>query len=143
MGCWIRSALVDQLLHVHRPGVRFLIAGGLGLVAIVASVVLMAADGVGGGIRWSHHSGVSAAPLLLVAGAIAAVSIAHPGGLRQTLMRFVAVLAFVAWGLAQLLSDSPAAGMLNDLAILLFVVDAGYAVASDARVLQRDPGRRR
>ena len=51
-------------------------------------------------------------------------------------MQGVAVLAFTAWGLAQLFPDSGAAGVLNDLAILLFVVDAGGAVISDAGVLR-------
>jgi hypothetical protein len=45
----------------------------------------------------------------------------------------VAALAFTAWGLAQLLPDSAAAGYLNDTAILLFVTDAAYAVASKTR----------
>jgi hypothetical protein len=81
--------------------------------------------------------------LLLVAGAIAAVSVARPARGRRALMQFVAVLAFAAWGLAQLFPDSGAAGVLNDLAILLFVVDAGFAVISDAGVLHmpRAPGR--
>jgi hypothetical protein len=35
------------------------------------------------------------------------------------------------------LPDSGAAGVLNDLAILLFVVDAGSAVIAEAGVLQR------
>ena len=116
---------------------RFLVATGLGLVAIAGSVTLVVADGLGGGIRWAHHSGVSAAPLLLVAGAIAAVSVARPAQGRHALMQLVAVLAFTAWGLAQLFPDSGAAGVLNDLAILLFVVDAGSAVITEAAVLQR------
>ena len=101
--------------------------------------MLVAVDGVGGGIRWAHHSGLSAVPLLLVAGAIAAVSIARPVRGRRLLMRLVAVLAFTAWGLAQLFPNSDAAGVLNDLAILLFVLDAGYAVIAEAGVLRR-PG---
>jgi len=143
-GRWLRSDAVDHLHDAPRPGVRLVIAAGLGLVAIGASVVLIAADGIGGGIGWAHHPGMSAAPLLLVAGAIVAVSVAHPAGRHHTLIRFVAVLAFVAWGLAQLFSGSPAAGALNDVAILLFVVDAGYAVVSDAGVprISRQAGNR-
>jgi hypothetical protein len=142
-GCWIPSGVVDLRVRPPRPGVRFLVATGLGLVAIAGSVVLVVADGLGGGIRWAHHSGVSAAPLLLVAGAIAAVSVARPVRGRRALMQFVAVLAFTAWGMAQLFPDSSAAGVLNDLAILLFVVDAGFAVISDAGMLHppRVPGR--
>ncbi len=133
---WIRSDLADQLERAGLPGVRLSVAIGLGLVSIAGSVVLVAADAVGGGIRWSHHAGASAAPLLLVAGAIVAVTVAHPVKGRRALMRFVAVLAFTAWWLAQLFPDSGAAGALNDLAILLFIVDAGCAVISDARTFR-------
>jgi peptidoglycan/LPS O-acetylase OafA/YrhL len=133
---WIGSGVVAQLVRPHRQAARLLVATGLGLVAVAGSVLLIAADGAGGGTRWAHHSGASAAPLLLVAGAIAAVSVARPAGRRRALMRLVAVLAFTAWGLAQLFPDSGAAGLLNDLAILLFVVEAGCAVISDAGVLR-------
>ncbi len=141
-GGWLLSGVVNQRFLRVRGQVRLLVAAGLGLVAIGGSVALVAADGIGGGIRWTHHPGVSAAPLLVVAGAIAAVSVAHPVGGRRELMRFVAALAFTAWGLAQLFPDAGAAGVLNDLAILLFVVDAGCAVAGDTGVLRwpRGPG---
>ena len=75
--------------------------------------------------------------MILVAGAIAAVSVARPARGRRALMQLVAVLAFTAWGLAQWFPESGAAGVLNDLAILLFVVDAGCAVITEAGVLQR------
>jgi hypothetical protein len=136
LAAWIRSDVVNQLPRAGERGARLSVAIGLGLVSIAGSVVLVAADGIGGGVRWSHHAGASAAPLLLVAGAIAAVTVAHPVKTRRAVMRFVAVLAFTAWGMAQLFPDSGAAGALNDLAILLFVVDAGCAVISDARRLR-------
>ncbi len=112
---------------------RLLAAIGLGVISVAGSILLVAMDGIGGTARWGHHAGVSAAPLLLVAGAITAVSVAHPPEGRHAFMRLVAVLAFAAWGIAQLIPGSGAAGVLNDVAILLFVVDAGCAVASDAR----------
>src|SRR2546430_3939565 len=103
---WIRSDLADQLERADLPGVRLSVTIGLGLVSIAGSVVLVAADAAGGGVRWSHHAGASAAPLLLVAAAIVAVTVAHPVKGRRALMRFIAVLAFTAWGLAQLFPDS-------------------------------------
>jgi hypothetical protein len=108
------------------------------VAAITASVLLIATDGVTGSSRWAHHPGVSAAPLLLIAAAIAAGSLAHPRQ-RQRLMPFIAALAFTAWGLAQLLPNSAAAGYLNDVAILLFVTDAAYAVAASARSAAPEP----
>lgn len=74
--------------------------------------------------------------LLLVAAAITVVSIAHPPNGRHGLMRLVAVLAFVAWGIAQLALDPAVAGALNDAAILLFVTDAVCVVVPDARAGQ-------
>ena len=93
-----RSGVADQRPRTGAAGARLAVAIGLGLVSIAGSVVLVAADGIGGGVRWSHHAGASAAPLLLVAGAIAAVTVAHPVKTRRALMRVLAVLAFTAWG---------------------------------------------
>jgi hypothetical protein len=129
--------VVDQPQRKDAPHVRLLVAIGLGLISIAASVLLLTADGIGGSTRWAHHAGVSAAPLLLVAGAIAAVSVAYPPRGRHLFMRLVAVLAFTAWGTAQLFPDSAAAGALNDVAILLFVIDAASIVISDARTLRQ------
>lgn len=129
--------VVDQPQHAHPPRARLSVAIALGLTSLAASILLLAADGIGGSVRWTHHAGASAAPLLLVAGAIAAVSAAHPPTGRHGVMRLVAVLAFTAWGTAQLFPASAAAGALNDLAILLFVIDAGCAVIWDARTLRQ------
>lgn len=125
-----------QLLrHVDGPRIRIFAAISLAVISIAGSILLVVTDGIGGTVRWTHHSGASAAPLLLVAGAITAVSIAHPPQGRHALMRLVAVLAFAAWGTAQLVRDSSVASALNDVAILLFVTDAGCAAISDARAL--------
>ena len=105
---------------------------GLGVLAIIASALLIATDAITGSSHWAHHPGISAAPLLLIAAAIAAGSLAQPPH-RRRLMPFLAALAFTAWGLAQLFPSSAAAGYLNDAAILLFIADAAYAVAANAR----------
>jgi hypothetical protein len=103
------------------------------VAAITVSALLMATDAITGSSQWAHHPGISAAPLLLIAAAIAAASLAQPPHQRRRLMPLIAALAFTAWGLAQLLPGSSAAGYLNDTAILLFVTDAAYAVAANAR----------
>jgi hypothetical protein len=110
------------------------------VTAVTASVLLIATDAITGSSRWTHHPGISAAPLLLIAAAIAAGSLAHPQQ-RRRLIPLIAALAFTAWGLAQLLPSSAAAGYLNDTAILLFVTDAAYAVASNARNAPSAPSR--
>jgi len=128
---------VDQTQQGASPRIRLSAAVALGVASIGLSILLISADGIGGSVRWAHHAGVSAAPLLLVAGGIAAVSLAHPRTARHGVMRLVAVLAFTAWGLAQLFPNSAAAGALNDVAILLFVIDAGIAVISDSRTIRQ------
>lgn len=128
---------VDQSQQAAAPRVRLLIAIVLGVTSIGVSILLISADGIGRSVQWSHHAAASAAPLLLVAGAIAAVTVAHPPKARHGLMRFVAVLAFSAWGMAQLFANSAAAGALNDVAILLFVIDGGIAVIADSRTIRQ------
>jgi hypothetical protein len=129
--------IVNRSQQAAAPRVRLSAALALGVISIGVSILLISADGIGRSVQWSHHAAVSAAPLLLVAGAIAAVSVAHPPMARHGLMRLVAVLAFSAWGMAQLFPDSAAAGALNDVAILLFVIDAAIAVISDSRTIRQ------
>jgi hypothetical protein len=119
------------------PRFRLAVAVGLGTLSIAGSLLLVVTDGVNASVHWTHHAGLSAAPLLLVAGAIAAMSIAHPPAWRRLVMRLVAMMAFAAWGLSQLFAGSVAAGLLDDAAILLFVLDAGSAVIADARTRLR------
>jgi hypothetical protein len=113
---------------------QYFIATGLGVIAVGGTVVLAATDVIRGSAAWPHHSPASAAPLFLIAAAIAAVSIGRPPKGRHALLRAVAVLAFTAWGTAQTLPGSVARA-LNDAAIVLFVIDGGYLVFSEARAI--------
>jgi hypothetical protein len=121
-----------------RPA-RLLAAAGLGSAAIIGGVLLLAAGGFAG-IRWSHHGAATAAPLFLVAGAIAAIGVASGVTGWQAAMRLIAALAFTAWGLSQLFSGTAASDPLDDVAILLFVVDAGGSVIAEALSLLRSRG---
>jgi hypothetical protein len=114
---------------------RLAIAIGLGGISILGGLLLAAADAIRGSVTWAHHSPVSAAPLFLIAAAITAVSIGRPPDGRHGLLRLVAVLAFTAWGTAQVTPNPAAASALNDAAILLFVIDGGCAVMAEARAI--------
>ena len=122
-----------------RPGkaarARLALAIGLGVASIAGSLLLAAADAIRGTVTWAHHSPASAAPLFLIAAAIAAVSIGRPPEGRHGLLRLVAVLAFTAWGTGQVVPSPAAAGALNDAAILLFVIDGGCGVMAEARAI--------
>ena len=143
-----------------RPGkaarARLALAIGLAVTSIAGSVLLAAADVIRGTVTWAHHTPAAAAPLFLIAAAIAAVSIGRPPEGRHGLLRLVAVLAFTAWGTGQVTPSPAAAGALNDAAILLFAIDGGCAVMAEARAIlahyrhaaratppQRDPTRSR
>jgi hypothetical protein len=112
--------------------VRLAIAIGLGVVSVAGSLLLVAADAIRGTVTWAHHSPASAAPLFLIAAAIAAASIGRPPEGRHGLLRLVAVLAFTAWGTGQV-APPAAAGAFNDAAILLFIIDAASLVVTEAR----------
>jgi hypothetical protein len=131
---------VTQPQRTRSPYLRRWAAVGLGAAAIAVSVLLIATDGITGSSRWAHHPGISAAPLLLIAAAIAAGTIVRPRPQRPLLIPAIAALAFTSWGLAQLLPDSAAAGYLSDTAIVLFVIDAAYAITVNTRA-PRPPSR--
>ena len=114
---------------------RLAIAISLGVISILGGLLLAAADAIRGSVTWTDHSPVSAAPLFLIAAAITAVSIGRPADGRHGLLRLVAILAFTAWGTAQLAPNPAAASALNDAAILLFVIDGGCAVMAEARTI--------
>ena len=122
-----------------RPGTaaraRLALATGLGVTAIAGSLLLAAADATRGGVTWAHHSPASAAPLFVIAAAIAAVSIGRPPQGRHGLLRLAAVLAFTAWGMGQVVPSPAAAGAFNDAAIVLFVLDGAAAVIAEARTI--------
>jgi hypothetical protein len=105
------------------------------MISILGGLLLAAADAIRGSVSWAHHSPASAAPLFLIAAAIAAVSIGRPPQGRHGLLRLVAVLAFTSWGTAQLMPNPAAASALNDAAILLFVIDGGCTVIAEARAI--------
>jgi hypothetical protein len=123
------------------PLLRLFFALILGVISIISSLVLMCTDGIAGGVSWTHHAGISAAPLLLVAGALLAVSIAVPPTGKSAVLRVVTITAFTTWGLSQLLPNTGAGTLLDDFAILLFVIDAGVFVASDSVGLLRTRNR--
>jgi len=89
---------------------RLAVAIGLGVISILGGLLLAAADAIRGSVTWAHHSPASAAPLFLIAAAIAAVSIARPPEGRHGLLRLVAILAFTAWGTAQLMPNPGGGG---------------------------------
>jgi nucleotide-binding universal stress UspA family protein len=112
-------------------------ATALGIVSVAASLLLLLGDGVDGNARWPHHAAFSAAPLILVAGAVLVAGTSRRSGRWRRFLFLPVVLAFSVWGLAQLVRTADEAGVLDDVAILLFVVDAAYVVFSETPLRTR------
>jgi hypothetical protein len=137
-GAWRGGgAVIPQGQRNPIPRLRLLFALAMGIISIVSSLILMGTDGIDVGVSWTHHAGVSAAPLLLVAGALLAISIAIPPRGTSALLRAVTITAFTTWGLSQLFPNSGAGTLLDDFAILLFVIDAGVFAMSESLGLLR------
>jgi len=120
------------------PPFRLVLSWALGVVSITGSLILIFTDGVDTSVSWTHHAGLSAAPLLLVAGALVAMSVAQPPTGRAAVLRGLTVAAFASWGWSQLLPNTGSGTILDDIAILLFVIDAGVYVIYDSwRLLRR------
>jgi hypothetical protein len=96
----------------------------LGSLSVLSSLLLIVLDGVCRSAAWPLHRELSAAPLLVVALVLGLLTVAS-----FRLARFAVMLAFLAWGLAQLLVAPLLTGTLNDVAIVLFVLDAAVVVS--------------
>ena len=132
--------LMRQSGRVSVPRVRLVAAIVLGVVSAVASIGLLLADGSYAWVGWSHHAGVSAASLLIISAAIVAGTIARSHTVGSVVKALVGVVAFATWGLAQMVPRSTAAGVLGDVAILLFVLDPFSVIVTDARSGPRPGG---
>jgi len=128
----------DRPLHPARAArIRLLGAVVLGVLSVIGSVLLIVIDGVSTSVSWVHHAGVSAAPLLLVAGALIALTLANPPHGRAMVLRIVTAAAFASWGLSQLFPNEGVGTVLGDIAILLFVIDAAVFATVEAVGLLR------
>jgi hypothetical protein len=107
----------EQLRHLA----GWLIGG-----SVVTGMVAVAVRAGWGG--WSARA-LEGGTLLLAAGAYLAHVLAHHEHGRELLTKSILVSAFALWGLLQIAPTLPAAAVLNDVVIVLFVVDLAILVS--------------
>jgi len=115
------------------------IAVGLGAISVSGIVLLTAADAIRRSVHWPDHSPASAAPFFLIAAAIAAVTSVGRDKVGRRCCSSLPSSPSLP-GERRSFMPGQAAGPLNDAAIVLFVIDGGYLVVSEARaILTRHP----
>jgi hypothetical protein len=125
--------LIGESSHGSHPFIVRVRSATLRHVAgwlIAASVLAgMLAVGVRAGWGGAAARALEGATLFLAAGAYVAHVLAHHDRLRELLTRSILVSAFALWGIVQIAPGMPAAQVLNDVVIVLFVVDLALLVS--------------
>jgi len=124
--------MLSSWLMRDTPGLR-LLTRALASLAIVACVFLILAD-----LARFGHAPLSAAPLLLIGAAYMVLQGILRPPWKELVKRLLLGLAFVLWGVDQLLPSGPFATVVGDVVIILFVVDLGLITLAHLRVDDRD-----
>jgi hypothetical protein len=103
---------------------------GFSLVAVIASVLLLANDAFPSFLPLKH-SETSALPLLLIGAAYVCLQPVVRPGVWELAKRLLLALAFILWGFVQLLPENEITAVLGDLVIALFVVDLFWIVRGE------------
>jgi hypothetical protein len=121
------------LAALHTPFRWF--SGGVAVLALIASTLLLLFDGAPQLLPGLRHAPVSAAPLLLIGVAyISLQPLIRPSPL-ELLKRLMLGTAFILWGIDQLLPAGSLATRLGDVVIALYVIDLGLIIITH---LQRE-----
>lgn len=102
-------------------------------LALVTGVGLMLTDLVPHLCVGLPHAPISAAPLLLIGAASLAFQVVTRPRPLDLLKAFLVSLAFLLWGLDQMLPAGWAATTIGDIVIVLYVVDLGWMMGSVLR----------
>jgi len=101
----------------------------LGVVALVSAAVLTIDDADPRRFPVGSHDGLAAFSLAAIAMALMIFRIVQRAALAEMGKAIVLAAAFLFWAANQLWPDLPQAGMFNDIAIGLFVLDVFLAIA--------------
>ncbi len=108
----------------------------LALCALISGVLLLLLDGFASFTSSRFHGVASAAPLIFIGLSWLCL---HPGtgvNLIQFLKRLIAAVAFVLWGIDQMLPAGRLASTVGDVVIALFVLDLALIIRGE---LTEDP----
>jgi hypothetical protein len=104
------------------------LAWSLGVATLASAAVLLAWNVAPARFPARAHDVLGALPLAAIAVACLAHQAARPSGWRDTLKAALLAAAFLFWAGNQLWPDHPRAVLMNDLAIVLFVLDVFFAI---------------
>jgi hypothetical protein len=109
------------------------------IMALGAGVVLLFDDFVPEKLAFLPHAPISAAPLLLIGAASLGFQAISRPNLLDLFKALIVSLAFIFWGIDQMLPAGRLATSLGDIVIVLYVIDLGWMMAATlrARVAQR------
>lgn len=105
------------------------LAWGLVVLSFVTGGLLLFYDFASSLFPGLSHSLISAAPLLLIGAASLAFQVIRRPGLLDLFKAMIVSLAFLLWGVDQLLPAGWLATALGDVVIILYVIDLGWMIA--------------
>lgn len=114
------------------------LTAALTILAILSCALLVVANAVPLVMGALGHMPLSAAPLIFIGTAYMALQLVLRPALKELLQRLLLGLAFVLWGVDQLLPSSVLAAVLGDVVIILFVVDLGVITFAHLRIDDKD-----
>ena len=129
--------MLSSWLMRDTPGLR-LLTRALASLAILACGSLLVASLAPDALAGFGHAPLSAAPLLLIGAAYMVLQGILRPPWKELVKRLLLGLAFVLWGVDQLLPSGPFATVVGDVVIILFVVDLGLITLAHLRVDDRD-----
>jgi hypothetical protein len=104
------------------------VALSLGVLTLATAALLLVWNLAPGRFPARAHDVLGALPLAVVALACLAHQASRPSGWRDMLKASLLAAAFLFWAGNQLWPDHPRALLMNDVAIVLFVLDVVFAV---------------
>jgi hypothetical protein len=100
----------------------------LGIATLLSAVVLLVWNVAPDRFPVRAHDLLGALPLAVIAVACLAHQATRPSGWRDKLKAVLLAAAFLFWAGNQLWPDSPRATLMNDVAIVLFVLDVFFVI---------------
>jgi hypothetical protein len=104
------------------------LALSLGVATFASAAVLLIWNLAPGRFPARAHDVLGALPLAVIAVACLAHQASRPAGWRETLKAALLAAAFLFWAGNQLWPEHPRATLMNDVAIVLFVLDVFFVI---------------
>jgi hypothetical protein len=134
------SSTPDVASRLPHPSIASLLQG---VVYVFTGLLIVLALATGAGLLLDDlaphilvglpHAPISAAPLLLIGAASLGFQILTRPGLLDLFKALLVSLAFILWGIDQMLPSGWLATTIGDVVIVLYVIDLGWMMGSALR----------